>query len=161
MKTSFSDMRLQDSIRTIEAILENKYDGLPDVSIEVVPNGKKVGTTSCGKAIEIKDEAGYWCRTIYLNSDKFFIQDKDCQIAILAHEFGHFLIETVPIKEFQNEEELRADWLVCSWGLMPGLEKVWSDRPEYLAVLKKWNNNEEFESASTMYLYEKRAGLVR
>jgi hypothetical protein len=126
MKIVFTDQRLNDSVRIIKPILDARYFDLPDIFLKVVPHGTDV-CSGDGIAMPINDIAVF-CPTdpviIYLNNDKFFGTEMDIQTGILAHEFAHFVIAMGYHTVFTTNEELDADWLVCSWGLESKLVKV-------------------------------------
>jgi hypothetical protein len=105
---------------------------------------------------------------ILVNGDRFLSLPFHIQQAAIAHEIAHAICQRTPLRLVDPDwgiplsEEIVADFLVCSWGLLDELteERSGSYGAPYCEILRMWPQQAEFVRQMTVWYQQKLSGLA-
>ena len=154
--------------------VENAVVGVADLAgfnlpVEVVPDFTH--QPEAEKVKGLKDTSAFYrhsTRTVYINRAVFFLQERDVQEAVLAHEIVHALVHRGSLADillkytgfYSDAEEFIADRIACTWGYYEGLrkERIVSYKQSYVNALDKWEDEEAYIKAMRLWDIRKQAG---
>jgi hypothetical protein len=168
MKLSESHSSLSPLCRTLEVRLAN-VEQLANLDLPVclLPDFESFPEANFSAAFR-STPAAYQIHEpkILVNGDRFLSLPFHIQQAAIAHEIAHAICQRTPLQLVDPDwgirlsEEIVADFLVCSWGLLDELteERSGSYGARYCEILRMWPQQADFVRQMTVWYQQKLSG---